>query len=234
MSRIERHFGSTLSQINERWAITLSQNWRLSDPSFRRSALDFACDVMRGVKNCLIELAESLESSGYRFDERNPVSKPNGETDDLVNFLAKHGYALPLSVEAWLRVVGKVDFRGLHPKCEVLNSLDPLVVQVDLDYVQYLHSEWHECQRMNIDQCEPFRIDIAPDHLHKANISGGSPYMLDVDSLKFDTILLNERHNTTFFGYINAALRCSGFPGLDYADPGMIATEVLNPAFVGK
>ena len=47
--------------------------------------------------------------------------------------------------------------------------------------VDYLFEEWiDEKERYDFELVHPFRIDLAPDHLHKANISGGGPYCIEV------------------------------------------------------
>ena len=45
----------------------------------------------------------------------------------------------------------------------------------------YLFDEWiDEKARYEPDLLHPFRIDLAPDDFHKANISGGAPYCIEV------------------------------------------------------
>ncbi len=60
-----------------------------------------------------------------------------------------------------------------------------------------------------------FRIDLAPDHLHKANVSGGSPYAVLVPFRGADPIFTDERHGLPFLDYIRLAFKWAGFPGLE-------------------
>lgn len=126
--------------------------------------------------------------------------------------------------------VGSVNLIGTHPDWfkpaysydtnstvdEVLYT-DPLVVEFNGDYLCYLYDEWSSVMN-SVEQNKntPFRINISPDYLHKANISGGMPYELDTEKPTVDDVLLNERHATTFIGYIRQALIWKGFPGFDY------------------
>ena len=73
---------------------------------------------------------------------------------------------------------------------------------------------------------EQERIAIAPDALHKANVSGGDPYMIAVPSALADAPLDGEPHNVGFVAYLRIALAWGGFPGWDQAGapvPGELA-----------
>ena len=62
---------------------------------------------------------------------------------------------------------------------------------------------------------EPFRIDLAPDYLHKANISGGMPYAILVPFPGADPVLADERLELPFVEYLRLAFKWGGFPGLE-------------------
>ena len=68
-------------------------------------------------------------------------------------------------------------------------------------------------------------IAIAPDDLHKANISGGAPYEIAIPDLRADGELVNERHRLFFVDYLRLCFEFGGFPGYDGAEklPGEIA-----------
>jgi hypothetical protein len=59
----------------------------------------------------------------------------------------------------------------------------------------------------------PFLIEFAPDYLHKANISGGSPYGLAVPNAGVDGLVIGDIHQTTFNNYLRVAFEWAGFPG---------------------
>ena len=57
---------------------------------------------------------------------------------------------------------------------------------------------------------------LAPDDLHKDNVSGGDPYGLELPNPSADFPLMYERHNSLFVPYLRLAiLRWGGFPGLE-------------------
>jgi hypothetical protein len=51
--------------------------------------------------------------------------------------------------------------------------------------------------------------------LHKANISGGGPYCIEVPFLGADPLFSDERHGLPFLDYLRLAFHWAGFPGLD-------------------
>jgi hypothetical protein len=64
---------------------------------------------------------------------------------------------------------------------------------------------------------ESLALTLAPDDLHKANISGGDPYEMAIPDLRADGELLNERHQLFFVEYLRLCFRFGGFPGYDGA-----------------
>ncbi|MDQ3641955.1 MAG: hypothetical protein M3450_10985, partial [Actinomycetota bacterium] len=74
---------------------------------------------------------------------------------------------------------------------------DALVVDAPVDFVLSEYKAWQVDRGTEWDG-GPFTIDVAPDFLHKANISGGPPYGLEVPNSGTDGVLLWERHQTTF------------------------------------
>ena len=133
--------------------------------------------------------------------------------DQIVTFERKHG-VLPLSLRTFYEVVGEVDLIGTHPRVAPAGGLvapDPLVVYaLDEGLLEYEEEE-HE------EEGSPSTITIAPDHLHKANISGGDPYEMAIPDLRADGELLNERHQLFFVDYLRLSFEFGGFPGYDGA-----------------
>jgi hypothetical protein len=67
-----------------------------------------------------------------------------------------------------------------------------------------------------------YRIEIAPDALHKANVSGGEPYAVAFPDPSADAPVLglDAPYARTFVGYLRECFRWGGFPGLaTEADP---------------
>jgi hypothetical protein len=77
----------------------------------------------------------------------------------------------------------------------------------------------------------PFTIDLAPDWLHKANVSGGSPYGVAIPNDGVDALLLFEPHLTTFVNYLRIAFRWAGMPGWNRpTTPTWVAPPTPPPA----
>ena len=70
----------------------------------------------------------------------------------------------------------------------------------------------------SMDEDEAGEITIAPDDLHKENVSGGDAYTIAVPDRRADVIVLNERHDLLFVDYLRLCCRLGGFPGYDGVD----------------
>ena len=135
--------------------------------------------------------------------------------------------ALPLSLRAFYEVVGEVNLMGRHPAIDPPNNPiapDPLVVH-GLDEGMVLDEDDSEDQ--DDEDTERSRsLVIAPDDLHKANVSGGDPYTMTIPDLRVDGELLDERHGLFFVDYLRLAFRFGGFPGYEgmSAPPAQVGT----------
>jgi hypothetical protein len=114
---------------------------------------------------------------------------------------------LPISLRAWYEQVGGVSLMGSHavlnPKDSVV-AADPLVVAPLRELLQMVEHEGAD---------DKIGLWIAPDDLHKANVSGGDPYTITVPNACADADLEYEWHHTTFVNYLRKAFEWGGFPG---------------------
>ncbi len=195
-----------------------------------------ADETMARVRTNLNTLRLRLESLGYRFGSYpdgtklgyycGPVEPPTTETFGQIDELASVAGPLPLSLEAFWLQVGAVDFTGQHDLWP--ESADPIVVlppKVAIDE----YAEWAEIVEIDgPDEAGPFLNVIAPDDLHKDNVSGGAPYGFFLPNGSCDAIVANEWHNVPFVEYLREAiLGWGGFPGLSRSkDPP--PREILN------
>ena len=121
---------------------------------------------------------------------------------------------LPLSLRAWFEQVGQVNLNGSHPDWTVEYPFpDPLVVEAPVDYVRSEYEAWSSDRGTEWDSGSTFALPIAPDYLHKANLSGGMPYGLAVPNPAADGLVLWELHQTTFVNYLRIAFAAGGMPG---------------------
>lgn len=226
-------YGSrSIGQIHQDWADFVGYDRSSSHAAHRKEALAFARTTMQRARGYVLDVIDELRGAGYRFVNPDVAYvPPNSETEDWLDGLPERNIHLPIALQAWLLEVGNVNLMGTHPSwptpaygfedCRTDGYpiyTDPLVVELPPDFLDYLHEEWAEEK-----SGEAFIVDLAPDHLHKAGISGGLPYGLPTDRPRVDTILLYERHCTSFTGYVRRALYWRGFPGFDYMAPEEIA-----------
>lgn len=201
-----------------------------------------ACETMRRARANVELLIPRLQEIGYQLgvwedsrwidngwvrglypvdDYAGPHTLPSPDAAHQVRELENLIGTLPLSLRAWLEIVGDVDFRGFHPDW-TFNYPDPLVVSGTagfFDYTRDQFAEWQQDPDYCGDETGHFLIEIAPDFYHKANVSGGSPYSFAVPNAAADAPLLEEPHQTTFVNYLRLCFQWGGFPGFADCSP---------------
>jgi hypothetical protein len=81
--------------------------------------------------------------------------------------------------------------------------------------------EWQqEVEASHREVVGPPRLDLAPDYLHKANISGGEPYGFTLGIDEVDPIFEDEEHALPFVDYLRLCFRLGGFPRLERVEFG--------------
>lgn len=195
------------------------------DADCRAEAITVATETMTRVARCADLLAERLAARGWTALTGRLRWQPSAEGSRTMNEIEQFaGALLPPSLRAFWNCVGGIDFVWNYNKDEqapdlvtglVTAEMDPLFVFAP-DYVVDLLSEWRE-RRSDVDPelDDPWNLDLAPDYLHKANISGGSPYGVELPHLGADPIFVNEEHGLPFVEYLRFAFRWGGFPGLE-------------------
>jgi hypothetical protein len=192
---------------------------RASDPAVASEVNALARETMRRALRNVEMLKSLLPSIGWRF--RFPMSgppddycvhaQPRPDVTEKIAVLEALCGPLPASMRAWWEVVGTVCFMREPPDAQEDPLPDPLVVG-PIESVIAEFREWaSDAERRRL---EPrFRASLAPDELHKDDISGGAPYELELPSSAADGVLLNEWHNVTFVSYLREAFRWAGVPG---------------------
>ena len=136
-----------------------------------------------------------------------PPVRPSTSSRSDCSELEEQVGPLPLSLAAFWQEVGSVDFVGRHRDWPA--GRDPLVVYPP-------EGALSELEMLEEDDSGKFEACLAPDDLHKDNISGGDAYAIGLPDPCSDSMVLNERHGLLFVPYLRLAiLRWGGFPGLD-------------------
>lgn len=207
-------------------------------------ALAVARETMRRVRFNTERLVERLQTLGYQF-EGIPYQPPTAETLDQLELFEENIGLLPLSLRALYETVGEIDLReSFTRKSRTILTVEKLVKGLSWAYSDALVvfpvaaaiEEYHEWQSfVEVDGPEeagPFQVPIAPDALHKANVSGGAPYGIKMPNEGMDGLLLEgdeeEWHHTTFVNYLRICFKWGGFPGWErfQGHPSFPATQL--------
>jgi len=174
--------------------------------------LQVAFQRMQGPKGML----ESLLTAKKRTPKDNTVQahvSPNAKTLKSILKLERKYGPLPLSLRAFYDLVGEVNLMGYHPAVSPAESSvapDPLVVYGVESALEEIEGAEYEASEI--------RVTIAPDYLHKADISGGDPYSIQLPAPTADAPLQAEPHNVDFVEYLRLVFAWGGFPGWQQAD----------------
>jgi hypothetical protein len=168
------------------------------------------------------KIARRLPALGYQF-KRASAAFPGPEpgTEEAIARIEREIGALPLALKVFWRLVGSVDFTARHKASAAVEYPwggceypDPIVVyppSVAISELDEFLGDREERMRCNF----PYLVPVAPDDIHKDNVSGGMWYNLSVPAVADDPPLNDEWHETTFVNYLELAVRWGGFPGLE-------------------
>jgi hypothetical protein len=207
------------------------------DDGMREEAWAVAVVTMRRVRAAVEAITERLLAIGYLFDGFSPAWSPPAPDVEAQIAAIEHavGGPCPLSLEAFWTIVGQVYWK--HSEETELD--DPPwgavpIEQCDPLCVDDPGTAWSSCVEDWIARREdehpegvgPLEVCLAPDVLHKANISGGPPYSIRLPNGAPDALFDHEAHRLPFVAYLRLCIRWGGFPQLaNYPSPGI--TELV-------
>ncbi len=189
---------------------------RKLDATARDEVAALAAVTMRRVAHNVELLVARFAKAGWKALSGKLHTPPGAADHRAVKEIEKiTGAPLPPSLSAFFTIVGGVDLvwdyeRGDVPDLAMgiaIEDLDPLSVD-PARRTTSLFDEWAE------GEGPPFALDLAPDALHKGNISGGAPYGVTLPSLDADPRFGNDEMSMPFIDYLRLACRWGGFPGL--------------------
>lgn len=181
------------------------------------------CDEMaRRARGNIEVIIGRLREQGYRFHENDdgqaqaePFAPPGPGAESYLRWLEERLGPLPMTLSSWVRIVGDVWLVGTHPQWQGSAAADPLVFEVEgtrypghdmRDHVEGELEAWQECS-----EAEPFVLPVAPDRLHKDNVSGGAPYGIVLPDGCADAHFAGEV-GTPLVEYLRWVFRHGGFP----------------------
>lgn len=227
-----------------------------TEPLLMNEGCAVAYETMRRVRHNLDLLIPRLHHIGYQFGkdftyglndqdaleltQQAPIfAEPASDVDLRIKELEGIAGALPLSLQAFYRIVGSVNLVGKLPAWEKLkpegienltqfvrehpdfdwsnysldHGLDPLFIW-SVDMAVTMARDLKSMADAVGDELMPYPLDIAPDYHSKYGKGGSGPYIVELPCLAADATLLQEWHHTTFVNYLRISLRWGGMPGL--------------------
>ena len=204
------------------WAELVALGPAVREEPLASDAYAVARETMRRAGGNVDRIIRRLRDIGYRF-EHAPVSEwvpnlavhvpPAPDAGERIAHLEATAGMLPLSLRAWYEEVGSVSLMGRHPDWDPHAYPDPLVVE-GLEGWEFEYECWQDAQEQDPEYPYPFPLPIAPDALHKQNVSGGEPYGIDLPCAGADaSLLFLWQEETTFVEYLRICFQWGGFPG---------------------
>jgi hypothetical protein len=231
---LERYLAGEYEPV---WAELLALGAQVRGALVYADALAVARETMRRARHNIEVLIPRFEAVGYHLgyawvEERwrsfatgQPPAFAAPKADALERIVELETLAgpLPLALRAWYETVGAVNLVGAAPQQWHLDErADPLYVYpIEDALAEYAdwnaaHTTWALDKTLDKSYDPgPFRVPIAPDYLHKYNISGGMWYHIVLPNPAVDAPLKAERHGVMFVEYLRICFRWGGLPGLD-------------------
>ena len=163
-------------------------------------------------------LVTHLRSLGYKFESpKDVLPGPSPDIEQKLQRLEALIGTVPASLAEFYRTIGSVNLVGSHPNWTGCEYPDPLSVE-PIDSALEEADQYAELadpkEEYWASESGVFRAPIAPDALHKAGVSGGMWYGVEIPNSSLDPIVLEEPHGLPFTQYLEFALSYGGFPGL--------------------
>lgn len=149
----------------------------------------------------------AVEDGPKYWADTPPLLKQWGSSDVQLALKERGGPAV--SLQTFYALVGGVNLIGFHPDWPVTEVLDPLFIQpASADMATAIR----EGDLFNENES---RLDLSPDALHKANISGGPAYGIICPTGPIEAMWVQGEEEMQFVAYLREAiLECGGLPGL--------------------
>lgn len=184
-------------------------------------AVAVARELARRAGRNAARIRDHLAAQGYAFEADVPIRPPAPGIAQQLDAMEEQIAPVPLALRAWAEEVGLVNLNGSHPEWGI-EYADAFCVELDPAYAVEVHREWIEEGWFTRWGQIRFPVPLAPDHLHKDDVSGGAPYGIELPDPSIDPRWHHDdvHAGATFVGYLRSALlRWAGFPGWARADP---------------
>lgn len=202
-------------------------------------AQSVANETMKRVARNADRLAERLASRGWKPLFGSLRTLPQSEDMEVIKRIEEiTGEMFPISIRAFWEIVGGINFiwnfdddfgedtAGIGSD---LVMDDPICILSPQQVAEGIEEWVYRRERVQPELWEPVSLYLAPDYLHKAGISGGDAYAINLPFKGVDPIFANEEHNLPFVDYLRLCFKYAGFPRLErYPDRTSETREFLN------
>jgi hypothetical protein len=213
-------------QRDQVWQELRQLGSRVRESSVFEEAQLVCNEMARRARENIEMIVVRLSEAGYRFHSNDDQQSPEtpfvpatAGAADQADWLLERFVAVPMTLLSWVRLVGDVWLVGTHPKWRTSASADPLVVEAEgsrypgssiRTYFEGELQNWHEW-RSKDSAAGSFVLPLAPDRLHKENVSGGPPYGIVLPDGCVDGLFVAET-TMPFVSYLNWVFQNGGFP----------------------
>jgi hypothetical protein len=158
-----------------------------------------------------------LNAQGYEFEHPDWAWSPAAPSDvEIVREIESLVGPMPLSLRAWYEIVGSVWWTGRHPDWESFGPETDALVITPVNHILDECKEWMEDREERYEEYgRYFHVEISPDRLHKANISGGPPYAIACGTPCADGLVKEENRRLHFVPYLRICFQYGGFPAFE-------------------
>lgn len=199
------------------------RSYEAIDGALREEALSVARETMASFARSVEQLGERLQERGWSPPDRAWRTLYSSEDAVAIAEVEKRtGARIPVSLQAFWETVGGIDLiwnesDGSPPPLGVdlpMDEMDPLAIDAART-TMYMFDQWeHVRTGVHPEFCGPYNLDLAPDYLHKANISGGAPYGIELPWVGADPLFLNYERDIYFVDYLRLCVKWAGIPRL--------------------
>ncbi|QGJ70852.1 Hypothetical protein PBC10988_25500 [Planctomycetales bacterium 10988] len=242
MKQRSKAFGDLVTRYKAGDFISVWQEIRafeVLEDDLRKEVETVAHETMQRVAHNVDLLAARLGAKGWQPLTEDLRTLPDPEDVRIFSEIERITKGpIPTSLLAFWQVVGGVDLvwnyvSGENPP-QLLSSveleldvLDPLAI-ISPSNIEWQFDEWEDAiEDTPPELLGPFYLELAPDDLHKANISGGEPYGIELPFSGADPIFAGEAHQFPFVDYLRHCLRWGGFSHLEqHADEAGVSQLV--------
>jgi len=212
MSYLERYLHGDYKQV---WA-ELTALGKIEDPEVLKDAEAVTTETMERVQINVERIVERLKDLNYEFTYPSEIYFPPApDIAHKLEELEKLAGPIPLSVRFFYQMIGSVNLTGRHISFFPEDYPDPLVIEPFAYFLDFSFPQWQEeNESVAPKDRKKYRLELSPDYYHKATVSGGPPYAIELPNPAVDAPLLEEWHKTTFIDYLRLSFKWGGFPGL--------------------